>query len=96
MPKGEHPNSRANLRPPFPKGNKQGGRPLEPWKQWLRSLEPEVREKWFATFRTAKPDLRVRMMERFFDRTHGTPTETVEVTGATGGALEIVVKHAND
>jgi hypothetical protein len=72
----------ANLRPPFEKGNPGGpGRPPEPWKQWLTSLEPEVRERWLKTFRRASPSLRVRMMSELFDRLHCKRTQTVDVGG---------------
>ena len=54
----------ANLRP-FKKGHPgMGGRPPEPWRQWLLSMEPEVRARWLDTFRRAKPALRARMIEQ--------------------------------
>ena len=50
------------------------GRPPKAWKDWLREMEPSVREKWEELFEKAGPARRVRMMEDFFDRLHGRST----------------------
>ena len=84
-----NPKSLENLRP-FEKGHPgMGGRPPEPWKKWLTSLEPEVRERWLKKFRRASPALRVRMMSEFFDRLHGKPTQTLDVGGEVSLRIDL-------
>jgi hypothetical protein len=81
------------------KSGNPGGRPKisEDILAMCRAASPRAISELLAVFddEQARPGDKIRASEAILNRAWGTPTQSVELSGAEGKALEILIKYAD-